>query len=319
MLSESRIVHYFQKQFPSCIGDDAAVLPFSENESYIITKDLLVEDLHFRRKYTDAASLAHKALHVNLSDLAAMGAMPKYVLLGISIPEHDANYINEFLKCFAEVCKHCGVVLIGGDTTKSPNKLFISITAIGTAANNHIKYRNNAAIGDLICVAGDLGYAHLGLTLLERNIPGFNQFKEKCLKPIARINEGIWFGKEFAVTAMMDISDGCYIDLKRLCESSHTLAQVNLDSLEPTQEFISVCEKLGLDPLMTELTGGEDYGLIMTIKPHDYPTISSKFLEHFGYKLKVIGKMMEGEGINFIKNGIHKTLELQPFSHFGEL
>ena len=314
MLSESSIINFLHNQFPEKIGDDAAILPFSETESYVITKDLLVEDVHFRLKYQDAASLAHKALHVNLSDIAAMGAIPKYVLLGISIPQQDDHYIHQFLQSFSEQCKAANVLLIGGDTTKSPDKLFISVTAIGIALNTHIKLRSTAKPGDLICISGNIGHAHIGFTTLEGNKDGFDSFKSSFLKPKACLQEALSLGSQPSVTAMMDLSDGLYIDLQRLSEASKVAATINLDALEPSQAFQSACKQLALDSLTTQLTGGEDYSLLFTLKPENHHSVISQFK----FPVKVIGQMMEGTGVQFIQNGQPHLLNLKPFTHFGE-
>ena len=215
-MNEDKIINFLQQQFlcPNGIGDDAAI--FAEN--HVISKDLLVEDIHFRRKYVDSKSLACKTLQVNLSDIAAMGAKALYVMLGIAIPKNYDQYVNDFLSHFAQECKMNNVLLIGGDTTAAPDKLFISITIIGET--NNPKQRNTAKPGDIVCVVGNLGHAYLGLQAFERQLPGFEEFKEFFLKPKAAIPEGSWLGEQAAVTAMMDISDGLFVDLKKLCKAS---------------------------------------------------------------------------------------------------
>ena len=319
MLNEEHIVHLLQKEFPEQIGDDAAILPLSNRESYVISKDLLLEDIHFRSKYQTPKSLAHKSLHVNLSDLAAMGASPRYILLGISVPTNYRNYINSFLKSFSQACKKQNVILIGGDTTKSSRKLFISITAIGIIKNANIKLRKNASTGDLICLAGEIGRAHLGFLMLEKQKNGGDLYKKAFLYPKALIQEGLWFGAQKAVTSLMDVSDGLYLDLKRLCQFSKVAAQVNLDFLKITNEYASKCKNLSIDPLLSKLEGGEDYSLLLTIKNNSYKKISSAFHKNFSYKLKVLGKITEGKSINFVQKGITKNLNVKSFSHFKEL
>jgi thiamine-monophosphate kinase len=318
MLSESELINSLKTEFPNQIGDDAAVLPFSEQESYVITKDLLVEDLHFRLKYQDPISLAYKALHVNLSDIAAMGAKAQFVLLGIAIPMSTEEYIHQFVKAFAQACKEAGVYLIGGDTTKSPDKLFISVTAIGIAPKQNLKYRHTGTEGNLVCVAGDLGKALIGFTALERKEAGFDVFKEAFLKPKALVQEGQWFGTQQGVTAMMDISDGLFVDLKRLCEASKVAAEINLNYLSITEEFKMACQHLKLDPLSTQVSGGEDYSLLLCVKSDQYLAIERAFKEKFGYGLKSIGHLTKGFGVSFFHDGQPKALTLHPFSHFGE-
>ena len=322
-MNESNIIQFLQNSFPSPhgIGDDAAIFPLSETESYVITKDLLIENIHFRQRYFDATSLAHKALHVNLSDIAAMGATPLYALLGIAIPKTEEGYLNDFLHHFVKLCKTHKIHLIGGDTTGSPHDFFISITLIGRANNSHLKFRRNMKARDIICVAGNLGHAFLGLEALEKGIPGLTSFKEAALKPNARLAEGLWLGSQKAVTSLMDLSDGLWVDLKRLCEGSHLGAEIKVDHFNHTTEFLEACDILKQDPIQTALGGGEDYGLVFSTDPENYSNIASQFQETFGYALQKIGQAVEtnGHAVSFTQHGHPITLNIKPFSHFGEL
>lgn len=302
------------------IGDDGAVFPLSDTTSYVISKDLLVEDTHFRLRYFDPGSLSHKVLHVNLSDLAAMGATPYFVLLGLSIPPYlNEGWVDNFLESFASDCKKQGVWLIGGDTTGSQHGLFISLTVIGQVQNPHLKGRDGAKPGDLLCVAGHLGEAGAGLMALENTLPGFDDLKMQALRPEALIREGIWMGERSEVTAMMDISDGLYIDLSRLCQASHVGATVELNTLHPSRALQYMCQELNLDPIEYMLTGGEDYALLITIEESEYLTISKTFQEIFGYPLTNIGKIVKGEGVKLTQNNSPRAFSYTPFSHFKEL
>ncbi len=318
LLNEAEIVSNLRSEFSEYIGDDGAVLQLSEEERTVITKDLLIEDVHFRTRYAGSASLAHKALHVNLSDLAAMGATPQFVLLGISIPLSQEVYAREFLESFGHACKAASVTLIGGDTTASPGKFFISVTAIGRVYPAHLTYRHTAHLGDLICVAGELGHAHLGLMAFEARLDGFKVFKEAFLYPTARVSEGRWLGQQPSVQSMMDLSDGLYIDLKRLCAASQLGASINAESLRFSDSFSSACEAFSLDPVQTALTGGEDYGLLFTVHPQHHSTLDARFRETFGYDLKTIGTITNGQEVRVMKNGQPQSLDLFSFSHFGE-
>jgi thiamine-monophosphate kinase len=324
MLSESNIIKTLHAHFPEQIGDDAASMPINPTESYLITKDLLIEETHFRLRYQDIESLAHKALHVNLSDLAAMGATPQFVLLGLSIPPHFQAQTEAFLEAFAKACKAESVMLIGGDTTRSSQQLMLSITAIGTALNTHIKYRTHTQPGDLLCIAGQIGHAHLGLTALEKNSPNLFNYKKAFLSPTARIKEGIWLGKQESVTSMMDTSDGLLLDLMRLCEASDLACAVNLDALKPSAAFQSACETLALDAITTQLSGGEDYGLMISVSPEAYLTLAQQFTRHFQYDLKCIGAFKPSQNkhnpnITWLQNNQPidlKDLKIKPFLHF---
>ncbi|MBS0236458.1 MAG: thiamine-phosphate kinase [Proteobacteria bacterium] len=318
MLSEDSIIRDLQSIFPQYIGDDAAILPCNKAYNYLLSKDLLVEDIHFRTSYYGPADLAHKALHANLSDIAAMGGAPKFVMLGVAIPIIQAEYVKDFLSNFANVCQQNSIILIGGDTTSSPDKLYISITAIGEVHKEYIKYRNNARVGDLVCVAGNLGHAHLGLQALERSIPQLKQFKDALLRPMAKLEEGAWLGRQGVITAIMDVSDGLYIDLSKLCSASGKGAEIEVSNLVASREFKAACSILGLDPITTMLVGGEDYGLLFTVEPNKYSAISADFRNIFGYELQVMGRITCDVGVNIRENGEVKNLELNLFTHFGE-
>lgn len=302
------------------IGDDAAVFPLNDTTSYVISKDLLVEDTHFRLRYFDPRNLSYKSLHVNLSDLAAMGATPHFVLLGLSIPEYlRQEWIDVFLREFVHECQKLGICLIGGDTTASQQGLFISVTVIGQAQNLHLKFRDGAKAGNLLCMAGHLGEAGAGLIALEKEIFGLESLKTRALHPEAQIQEGIWLGKRLEVTAMMDISDGLYIDLSRLCQASRVGAIVELNTLHPSKALREGCQKMNLDPLECMLTGGEDYALLMTIGAEDYPIIARNFRETFGYPLISIGTITKDKEIILTQDGHPISFSYTPFSHFKEL
>lgn len=316
MINEASIINYLKAQFPQQIGDDAAVLAPQSTKQCVITQDVLVEDVHFRCRYQSAESLAHKALHVNLSDLAAMGATPAYILLGLSAPTHDADYINDFIKAFSQACHDAHVTLIGGDTTRSMTQLFLSITAMGYAETTHLKYRHTAKPTDLICVIGELGAAHLGFSALEHNAQGFDYYKHLFLNPNARTEEGLWLGSQPGVTAMMDLSDGLFTDLEKLANASQSLATLNLDTLAYTPTFEAACHALKQNPIETQLIGGEDYGLLFTVNAHEYKKIASSFKARFKYSLQKVGTISEGQGVKLIQNGLPIHLNLTPFSHF---
>jgi len=318
MLNESEIIQSLKQTFPEHIGDDAAILPYTDEESYLISKDLLVEDIHFRCRYQSPESLARKALEVNLSDIAAMGGTPKFVLLGISIPESYEVSLAAFLRSFSEACLKHQVLLIGGDTIRSSDKLSLSITVIGTIISSHVKYRHTAKPGDWIGFIGNLGYAHLGLMALEQKLPGFESFKTKFLDPKARLNEGTWLGEQPEVNAMMDVSDGLLIDLERLAKSSHLAAEIELSNLAVNDDFEKSALSLGLDPQMTQLTGGEDYGLLVTMDSKKIESLQTSFETQFEHKILILGQMKKGFGLHFLEKGLPKNLIWTPFSHFGE-
>jgi len=319
MLNEANIIDQLKANFPQQIGDDAAIIPYSDQQSYVISKDLLIENVHFNLAYCDPTNLAYKSLHVNLSDLAAMGARPQFVLLGIAIPATYEPELPNFLQAFSMACKEANVILIGGDTTKSPHQLVISVTAIGIVENSHIKYRSHAMKDDLICVIGQLGYAHVGLQAYEQNKTELELFKQHFQKPTALVEMGGWLAQQAGVTAMMDLSDGLWIDLSRLCEASQVSAILHCDQFSTDEKFTTACKVVDLDPLITQLTGGEDYSLLITVKDEHFATIASQFEARFKIPITSCGVIGAGTGITLKKQNKPIHLELTPFSHFGEL
>ncbi len=310
MISEDAIIQNLYTKSHGFIGDDSAVLPKLGAKRYVITKDLLIEDVHFRTRYFSPGDLAHKSLHINLSDLAAMGAKPLYILCGISISDMMQQYACDFLNSLTEICAETKVILIGGDTTKSNDQLCISITAIGQVSENDIKYRNNAQSDNIICVAGNLGWAQLGFNALEKDIQINPRYIESFLRPQAKIPEGIWLGKQNSVTSMMDISDGLYIDLRRLCKSSAKGAIIDLDMLSRYQQTELSPENM--------LEGGEDYGLLFTINKEGFKDLSEAFMSTFHYDLKVVGSITSDSHVLLQRGGEYTDLKINSFTHFGE-
>jgi thiamine-monophosphate kinase len=312
MIGEDKIIQALQANSAGgFIGDDAALLPDVQvGNRYVISKDLLIEDVHFRTGYCTPENLAHKALHVNLSDIAAMGAKPLYILCGISMPSSGQEYAISFLNLLTCACKNAGVILLGGDTTASADRLFISITAIGMVPEANIKYRSGAGAGDLICIIGNLGFAHLGLLHFEQSQVTDIKYINSFLRPEAKIKEGIWLGNQPAVTSMMDVSDGLYIDLKRLAASANKHAVIDIDLLQSH-----------LTPdvsLQIALAGGEDYGLLVTICKNSFAELSRTFRQRFDYALKVVGYITDGDGISFRQGDKPTTIIVNHFAHFGE-
>ncbi len=328
---EFKIIDFLKQQFPQQIGDDAAVFPYSATQSYLITQDILVEGRHFRLRYQTPESLAAKALQVNLSDVAAMGGMPRFVLLGLSIPmvllsDPWADFIPRFLSAFSQSCKASSLILMGGDTTASSEGLFVSVTVIAVAATATICYRRAASPGEVLAVAGDLGWAHLGFIALERNVAGLDDFKNAFLNPQARLQEGAWLAAQPAVGAMMDLSDGLYIDLKRLCEAARCFAEIDIDQMAVPTALQAACRVLGLNPTEVSLVGGEDYGLLFSVDAQAYGDLNAHFLQTFGYPLHTIGRMIASDPsqpddpVRLIQQGSVVDLSQitgKSFSHFA--
>lgn len=296
------------------IGDDAAVID-SGNEKTVITKDLLLEGVHFDLSYTPLKHLGYKAVAVNLSDICAMNATPRQILVGIGLSNRfSLEAVEEIYAGILHACEIYNVDLIGGDTTSSVSGLVISVTAIGTAAAEDIVYRNGAKANDLICVSGDLGAAYMGLQLLNRekqvfeeapaaqpDLSGYDYLLERQLKPEPRADIIAKF-REWGIKpgSMIDISDGLASDVMHLCRNSNTGCKLFEEKIPVDHLTRELAREFGLDPAVCALNGGEDYELLFTVTLSDFEKIKEKA------EITVIGHMTEPEnGFQFIDRQDH--------------
>lgn len=275
------------KETQTGIGDDAAVLDFSGMQA-VVTSDILVEGVHFDLMYTPLKHLGYKAVIVNLSDVVAMNAIPKQIIVSIAMSgKFSVEAVDELYSGIYKACEAYGVDLVGGDTTSSVTGLTISVTAIGAAQKEEIVYRSGARENDIICATGDLGAAYMGLQLLEREkevfkanphtqpeLSGNDYVLSRILKPEARLDV-IKKLRELHIkpTAMMDISDGLSSELLHICKQSHCGCRIYQDKLAISQEAANLANEMNLEPLIAALNGGEDYELVFTIDPADYEKI----------------------------------------------
>ncbi len=249
------------------IGDDAAVMHPRGRTEWVLTTDAFLENVHFLLRAHRPEDVGYKALARATSDLAAMGARPLYFLLNLALPlSCTAKWFDRFLEGMSRAARSFGLVLAGGDTTKSPLAA-INLTVIGEVTPGRAVLRSGARPGNLVCVSGTLGEAELGLRLLQRGLQKRKKWKrllQKHLHPEPRLALGEWLAKSGRATAMIDTSDGLSTDLTHLCEASGVGARVWADRI-PKVSVPSDLRKLGLDPLRLALDGGEDYELLFTV------------------------------------------------------
>lgn len=265
------------------IGDDAAVFQAGAGKETVITTDLLVEDVDFRRTTTPAYLLGHRALAVSLSDIAAMGARPRWSLTSIGLPSDiwQTDFADGFYNGLFELANRYDVQLIGGDTSRTQEKIVIDSIVIGECNAKQAVKRAGAKPGDQIFVTGSLGAAAAGLRLVERgaHIAEQNLHDEdsqkldhvllRQLRPEPRVGWGIILGEERLATSMIDISDGLSSDLNHLCAASETGALIDSALLPIDRQVVELCGRRALDPLQLALHGGEDFELLFTVKPDD--------------------------------------------------
>lgn len=250
------------------IGDDAAVTALTPGMQLLTSTDMLLEDVHFRQAWHPPYQLGCKSLAVNISDIAAMGGIPRWATLSLAIPPGlPLDFLDEFTRGFLALATDHGVALVGGDTCASKQGLAISVTIMGEQAPERILRRSGAQPGDDIWVTGTLGDAALALQLLEKQQPVAEAFANRLLAPIPRTAAGLALATSGMVTAMIDISDGILADFGHIAELSGMGGIIRLHDLPLSPQFQSASTALPSLSSALALTGGEDYELCFTAPP----------------------------------------------------
>jgi len=233
------------------IGDDAALISGTPGYEMVLTCDWFLEGTHFLRNKHPADAVGWKCLARAVSDLAAMGAVPRCFLLSLTLPRELTNsWLDHFLVGLRRAATRFGCLLAGGDTTER-QEVLINVTVVGEVHCGHEVRRSGARPGDLIYVSGLLGEAELGLRLLRARKRGLNRREPRLrrhLYPEPRLKLARWLSEKRVTSAMMDLSDGLSSDLWRLCEASKVGALIRSDNL-PTAGIAKVGRKRGADPL----------------------------------------------------------------------
>lgn len=303
------------------IGDDAAVLDY-QGKRVVVSTDLLAEGVHFNLVYTPLKHLGYKAAVVNFSDIYAMNAIPRQLLVSMAISrKFTISMMDSFYAGLRLACAQYGVDLVGGDTTSSLTGLVISCTVIGEGNPQELTYRKGAGERDLICVSGDLGGAYVGLQVLERErmmferhrdiqpeLTGYDYVLERQLKPEARRDIQALFAELGLVpTSMIDISDGLSSELMHLCTASNRGCRIYADKIPVHEETRRIAREFETDPVIAALNGGEDYELLFTVPVTAF--------EHVGKRpeISIIGHMTDAsEGYVMVApGGAEITLEAQ--------
>jgi len=319
-LGEKELISFIRKKFsvskPNLIigiGDDAAVIK-AGRASFILTKDLLIENFHFSCDICSPYLLGRKSLSVNLSDIASVGGKPEYALLGLGLPSHlEVNWVEEFFSGMNSVLKEQRMYLIGGDISQA-EKITISITVVGRGKN--IIKRGGAKPGHILCVSGTIGDAAQGLVLLKKKVKmGESKRMDPLLRafldPFPQITLGRKLSSLNAASAMIDISDGLSIDLAHICQESRCGAEIYIQKI-PISSELSYFQK---NPYEMALHGGEDYQLLFSIPPENIGLISG-FKKK--YRITQIGRMIQRKSIYMInEQGRRKKLEPKGYQHFS--
>lgn len=313
------------------IGDDAAVIETSARTWWHVTTDLLAEGIHFDMKSAPLESIGYRAAMANLSDMAAMGAVPRYLLISLAIPKTlKRSHVHRLYTGLMRVCGRYDVALVGGDTSASKAGLFLSITLVGTTSGRRALFRHGAKAGDQIFVSGTLGDSLAGLRLLTDSTgsrsspkpnaplsPAHRQFLiRRHFRPTARISEGQWLNNSRLASAAIDVSDGLSGDLRHICHESRVGAEVTLDHIPISPACRAYGLATGVSPVQIALTGGEDYELLFTASAKNRGLIERQAHSR-GYRITCIGTIHPARfGIQMTSEGGRRPMPTTSYEHF---
>ncbi|MCC6534902.1 MAG: thiamine-phosphate kinase [Burkholderiales bacterium] len=294
------------------VGDDAALLRAAAGAELAVSTDMLVSGTHFGSD-AEPRALGHKALAVNLSDMAAMGARPRWALLSIALPRADARWLRGFSAGFLGLARAHQVDLIGGDTTRGP--LNVCVTIIGDVPRGRALRRDRARSGDDVWVSGELGNAAIGLAHRQGNVRLKPAEARRCTRVLDRPTPRIALGTALRTIAhaAIDISDGLAADLGHICERSALAAEVWMQQLPRSR----VLARLGAAAEPALIAGGDDYELCFTAavaRRADIAALSARL----GLRLTRVGRMRRGRGVRLLgPDGPLDARDKRGYDHFG--
>lgn len=304
------------------IGDDAAALKVDTDSLVLTTTDMLLENVHFDLKYFSPYDLGKKAIAVNISDIAAMGGSPRWILTSIGLPEFvDDAFVEQFYKGMSCLFDRFGIKLIGGDTVASKGGVVINVQLIGTVKQKELILRRGARAGDQVFVTGTLGDSSAGLEILKKGLWGeknrdeYEDIVSRHLTPSPRVDEARYLAAGEVVTSMIDISDGLIQDLNHICNESNVQGKVWIDEVPLSDSYKYVSKEMELSRHLS-LCGGEDYELLFTVPPDKIGFVES-FKEKFSCGVTCIGEIYQGNGvIVYDQHKVPVELDVCGYDHF---
>jgi len=299
------------------MGDDAAVVEPARNRAEVVTTDVLVEGVHFDRAYVPPSAIGHKALAVNLSDLAAMGAEGRTALLSLMLP--DAMRVAEFdalLDGWFALAGRYAVTLVGGNISRSPGPLVVDVTAIGTVKPRRVLTRGGARPGDGIYVSGSVGAACAGRLALRLAAGEPAACVDRFLRPDPRVRLGVLLGRNRAASACVDLSDGLGDGVRQLAASSGVGAEIDGEAIpvpEAARRWFE--DREGVDAIDAAVSGGDDYELVFTVPARRQRALAAVLSLAGGVPCTRIGTVTADRRLVLTRRGVTSPLP-GGFAHF---
>jgi thiamine-monophosphate kinase len=326
-VGERAIVEWIRQRAPAPadvavgIGDDAAVVEPARNHLDVLTTDVLVEDVHFRLAWSTPGDIGWKALAVNLSDLAAMGASPRTALLSLVLPPSTrVAVVQEMVEEMLALAAKHGMALVGGNISRSSGPLVVDVTAVGAVKRRRMLLRSGARPGDGLFVSGTLGAAAAGLAWLENGagtadtegiVPALDRYR----RPEPRVRLGRIAGRARAASACIDLSDGLGEAVRQLAEASGVGARLDAHAVPVDRAAVEVARRLGCDALELATTGGDDYELLFAVPRRLTRRFEAAVGHAGGVGVTKIGETTTTAGVELVRDGVARPLA-GGFSHF---
>jgi thiamine-monophosphate kinase len=294
------------------IGDDCALLRIASHNVLAVSMDTLVADVHFPANAAPA-EIAQRAVRVNLSDLAAMGATPRWLTLALTLPVEDEVWLQDFAEGFFEVCEEYNIALVGGDTTRGPMSLTLQVH--GEVVLDQALKRSGAKSGDVVYVSGSLGDGAAGLAVIQQQVIATEADADYLLRRYYQPRPQLQLGQLLAglASSAIDVSDGLLADLSHICRESEVGAQINVDAIPLSDALVNVTDNE--QALNWALAGGDDYRLCFTVAAHHIKKVQQLCAQQ-GLLIYPIGEITQATAITCFKNQEPFEVDRTGYNHF---
>lgn len=303
------------------VGDDCAVLAANGMRDWVISTDQSVEGIHFTPQWADWRAIGYRAAAAAISDIAAMGGRPRYLLIGLSVPKSLS--VAAITDCFAGMRDRAAedqMLVIGGDTTGSRGGVLLAVTAIGEVGRGRAVYRRGARSGDLVYVTGTLGGSGAGLYALAHQIQNAGALVARHIRPPNRIAAGQWLASTGCVTSMIDISDGLLQDAGHIAGVNRVQVQIEAVRVPMYSGVSHFAHDVGVDPLQMTVGSGEEYELLFTVagaRGAAFRQLVAGAERSLGHALSPIGIIVPGTGVTLLSPA-GEPLPIEPSGYAHE-